>query len=182
MIQFLTSITYIAAGVLFALLGLAMSLAPWSAYVRTLIIALVENQALALSLIGFTLIAIGVGMILSVCAGLRRRYIHLTVARQPVTVDLRLFTSYLTAYWRRLFPQNEITSYVAARGKTIAIEAELPYVPFVEQEALIAQIKEELAEIFAKFIGYTESFHLALHFRAPMRHLESPKHPPYKSS
>lgn len=150
--------------IFFVCLGIIGAILPWSTGLRTDIIEFILANSIAISLFGFGFIIIGGTMILNMVLSSKKKYYHERIGSNLVTIDQTVIEHYLQSYWERLYPLQDIPTKLSIRKNKIKITADLPYKPRNEQEEVIAQIKQDLREIFTKILGYPHEFSLSLSF------------------
>lgn len=148
----------------FLLLGIIGMILPWADTVRTDLIQFILENTLAIGLFGFGFFLIGLGVLVNLFLRTRKRYYHLRIGQNAVVLDEALIRQYVHSYWKQLFPSHEIPTQFALKKDKIKIIAELPRVSKTEQELLLAQIKQDLHEIFSKVLGYSQELVLSISF------------------
>lgn len=148
----------------FLLLGTLLLVLPWVAHVRTDFVDTLAGNPIAMTLIGISFLAVGALLMVS---HVRHRYhnYHIRTGQYSVTVDSGVLNGYVDAYWRKVFPDQSVTSDVKVHSDTLHIIANLPPYPFEEQKALLLRIEKDLAELFAQTIDYRKSFLISMSFR-----------------
>jgi hypothetical protein len=169
MTRFIYSFISFLIALFFVLLGIIGVLIPWSGGVRAEIVSMISGHSIAISLFGFTLIAIGIAVAVQIILASRSTYYQFTVRNNHVNVDESIIQSYLNKYWHDLFNQD-VTCHVTLKGNKIHVTADIPHVAPEEQEELLTKIQQELGDLFGDILGYRQEFYLAINFAA-----ETPK-------
>lgn len=133
----------------------------WQSFVASL--ALTPNPW-TWSFAGLSLFLIGILLIWSVARGLKHHYVYLHLGERSVALDKDLIQQYLEHYWQERFPDQPVPFTLTLQKDSILIEAELPYVPEAEREALLEHIEADLQDLFVRLLGYTQDVQLAVTF------------------
>lgn len=165
MFNFLYNLIVFVIAVFFVVLGLIGVVLPWSAGLRTDIVEFILANSIAISLFGFGFIIIGGTLLLNMILSTRRRYYNEKVGSNLITIDETVMLRYLQMYWERIIPTQEVPTRLLIKKNKIKISADFPFIPREEQDALIANIKQDLREIFTKVLGYPYEFSLSLSFQ-----------------
>ncbi|MBA3957498.1 MAG: hypothetical protein H0X51_03765 [Parachlamydiaceae bacterium] len=149
----------------FVLLGGIAILLPWSITMRTELVSLILENSIAISLIGFVVLLVGIAMLISLWMSTKKRYYYLRVSNKLVAVDEALIQTYVEAYWRQLFPVEEVPSRLVLKRNKIKIVANLPYKAPEERKLFLEKVQADLQDIFRRILGYSQDFSLAISFQ-----------------
>lgn len=163
LISFILAIFFIAVGIV----SLAL---PWSISTQTALIHLILEDSVAISLFGFSLVVIGLIIIINIGINTRRRHYTIRSGSHAITVDEIVINQYLSAYWNQLFPDRDIPSTLSLKNNKIYITVDLPYLPMGEQKELLEKIRKDLSLTFAKVLDYREEFYIAATFEPKPKH------------
>jgi hypothetical protein len=166
MFNFLYSLITFFVALFFILLGIIGAMIPWFPAIRTEVITLILEHSITIFLFGFSFIAIGCALVINILLSVRKDYYHFKVGNHPVQVDENLIQSYLTNYWKELFPENEIPNRLVLKKNKIHVIADLPYMQRPQQEVILERIKNDLRELFGDMLGYRHQFHLSASFQS----------------
>jgi hypothetical protein len=170
MTNFIYSLITFLIAIFFVLLGFIGVLIPWSGAVRAEVISLVTEHSIAISLFGFTFIAIGIAVAFQILLATRLSYYQFTVGNDKVEVSEEVILKYLNGYWHSLFEGQEIPCNVSLKNNKIHVTADIPFVALPQQEDLLEKIQKELSELFFDFLGYRQEFHLEIGFHPEKKH------------
>lgn len=162
---FYSLISFVIA-LFFMLIGIVGILIPWSINIRTLLTQFIFEDALAISLFGFTFFVIGLAIVTYVLLNAKRHHYKISSEKGSTTVDDAVIQEYLSSYWKQLFPKNDIPCHLILKENKIHIAVDLPYLPIQEQKPLLEKIRKDLIGIFAKVLGYKDEFFLSASFES----------------
>lgn len=148
----------------FVLLGLISLIFPWSASIRTQVVGFLLSNSLILTLIGLSFLMIGLGVILQMLNGLKRRYVVLKEKGPKTEISEEVFEDYIKLYFNELFPKTNVPLRVQLKKKKAKVIADLPYIHEEEQEPLLNRIEDDLTDIFRELIGWRHDLLLAISF------------------
>lgn len=161
----LQSLINIIIALFFILIGIVGILIPWSINVRNLLTRFIFEDALAISLFGFTFFVIGLALVVNILLTNKRRHYNISSEKGSTTVEEAVVQEYLNTYWKQLYPTTDIPCHLTVRDNKIHIAVDLPYLPLPEQKPLLEKVRQDLIEIFAKILGYREDFFLSASFQ-----------------
>lgn len=165
MSHLLYSLIRFVIALFFILIGIVGILIPWSLHVRTLLTKFIFEDALAISLFGFTFFVIGLALATHVMLSTKRRYYEIKSPGISAVVNEAVIQDYLKTYWKQLFPTSDIPCHITFKDNKIHIVADLPYLPIQEQRPLTERIRTDLAAIFTKTLGYNDDLFLSVSFQ-----------------
>jgi hypothetical protein len=165
MYNFFSSLISFIIALLVILAGIIGMIIPWSASVRNFLINMINEDALAISLFGFTFIVIGTAIAAYILLNSRRRYYHIKTGDGSVLVDEGIIQDYLKIYWKELMPEAQISSKVALKNNKISISVDFPFVPVPGQRPLLEKIRMDIRDWMFKFLGYHDEFQLHATFQ-----------------
>lgn len=151
----------------FVLLGLMSLILPWSVSIRTEVVDFLLSNTITLTLVGISLLVMGLGVLIQILHGLKRRYVILKGNSPKIDLNETIFQDYLNLYFEELFPNTEVPCRITLKRKSAKVKADLPYIPTEAQEALLKKIENDLSDIFRGFIGWRYELLLAVSF-APL--------------
>lgn len=166
MYHFLFSLISLIIAIFFVSIGIVSILIPWSENVRTALIGFINEDALAISLFGFTFIVIALGMIANIFINSRKKYYYVKSGNYDVAVDETVIQQYLTRYWKELFPDSEVASRLTLKNNQIHVSVDFPYQPTEAQKLILDRVKDDLQRQFASNLGYEREFFLAASFQS----------------
>lgn len=165
MTNFLYSVISLIIALFFILLGIIGVILPWSSSVQSLAISLILEHGLLIFLFGLSLLAIGIATTVNIILSSKRRYYHLKVNSQTVSVDTAVIHNYLHKYFKELYPEIDVPYQLKMKKNKLHITVDLPYSAQSEQEAILERIQTELRELFQHFLDYRQPFFLSASFK-----------------
>jgi hypothetical protein len=163
--NFAYSILSFVVALFFILIGIVGILIPWSINVRTLLTKFIFEDAIAISLFGFTFFVIGLAIVIHILFNAQKKHYKISSLKGPTTVDEAVIQEYLETYWKQLFPKNDIPCQLALKDNKIHVAVDLPYLPIQEQRPLLEKIRKDLMDMFTKVLGYRDEFFLSATFQ-----------------
>lgn len=150
----------------FILIGIISISIPWSLSIQAALIQFILEDALAISLFGCAFVIIGLAIVVNTILNTRRYSYNVKSGAHFFTVDESIIRSYLSVYWKQLFPQNDVHSLLTFKKGKIHLSVELPYTPPMEQRSLLERIKNDIEGMLTEKLGYYKGFHLTANFLA----------------
>jgi hypothetical protein len=175
MINFFFNILYyfvnFGVGIFFLILGILSIIMPWSPTIRSNLIKFILENSMAISLFGFGFFVIGFTLLINLYMNSKRHYYYVRVGHKSISIDQEVVQQYLDAYWKQLYPHNDIPTRLLMKKNRIKVTAELPHMPLGEQKLFVEKIQDDLQDIFSRTLGYPHDFMLALSFQPKPKHL-----------
>lgn len=162
---FYSLISFIVA-LFFILLGIIAVIVSWSQAMLENMVEIISDNSLMLSLFGIGAIIIGLAIAANIIINAKRKYYRIRSGDHSILVDETVIQQYLNAYWKEIFPDNDIPSRLALKGNKIYISVDFPHVPLGQQPLVLEKIKQDLRSKFADLIGYHNEFYLSSTFQA----------------
>ena len=166
MYNLLYSLISFIIAVFFVLIGVISILIPWSENVQGILVNFILNDAIAISLFGFAFIVIGLTIVIDILLNTRRSYYTVKSGSFSVSVDETVLQQYVTQYWKKSFPSQDIPSRLTLKNNQIHISVDLPYEARENQRPLLEQINSDLQREFAEYLGYEKQILLSASFQA----------------
>lgn len=163
--NFLYYLVTLIIAAFFILLGILGIMLPWSTHIRDDFIEFILINGTTISLLGFASVVIGSTMLFQLWIGMRRHYYYIRVGGRSVAVDEAIIQHYIDAYWKQVFPNEEIPSRLVLKKNKIKIVADLPKMDTTARKELLQRIQEEIQEILVRVLGYPHEFILSLSFK-----------------
>lgn len=165
MIPFFYSLISWVIALFFIIIGFLSILIQASTDVRSEFVTFILEDSFFISLFGLCSILVGAGIIFYLSASLKKRYMKIkSSSNKAFYLEDTLFQDYMNAYWKEMFPQQEIPSQVTIKKNKVMVTADLPYIPELEQKTLISRIEQDLKELFQNVLGYHQEYTISLHF------------------
>lgn len=167
---FLSNIFYAIISAIFSaffcLLGAFGMMLPWAATLRLDVIHFILNESTSIFLFGFGFFFIGITILLNIFLNSRRRFYHLKGGNGSIILDEMVFHQVLEEYWKRLFPNCQISHQLILKKNKLHIVTDLPYVPEIEQKPLLQGIKSDLEDLLSRVMGYKGEFLFSASFES----------------
>lgn len=93
-----------------------------------------------------------------------RYYLFKMGGKNRASLSETALSSTLQIYWKRAFPEENISFQVQVFHQKIEVWATLPFTEQGKQKALLEKIEEELSEVFADLLNYRDEFTLVANF------------------
>jgi hypothetical protein len=175
MSNLLYSLSSFLISIFFILLGVVCLLIMGSPGIRADIIQFILEDSVMIALFGFFLTLIGLAIFVNIILNMKPRFYRLKCNKNPLFISEGVFQEYLNAYWKELFPAQNIASHVQLRKNKIQIHAELPYVPEDQQEKLLKRVENDLSSLFNRTFGYSKDYFLSISFESTPSANSTPK-------
>lgn len=160
-----SSLISVLVTLFFILLGIICLIFPWSEMMKSAVTEFILHNSLAISLMGFAVLAVGLARLFYISSGIKPTYYHFRTDSKAVWIDETIIQDYVDNYWRNLFPKGAVANKVTLKNNKIFLSADLPYVPSNEQKDMIQKIQKELSDLFSLILGYKNSFTLSATFQ-----------------
>jgi hypothetical protein len=95
----------------------------------------------------------------------KNRYYMISMGGLDTALDEQVVYKYVKCYWHDILPHERVSSTVEILKNKIVVHADLPYVPYEEQEDLLRDIERGLRKVFAANLGYFQDFSLSISFK-----------------
>jgi hypothetical protein len=162
---FFYSIISFSVALFFIVLGVMGIIISWSIEVRNDLIQFIQRDSLLLPLFGLAFMFIGIAIAAYILINAKRKYYHIRSGNNAIKVDETIIQQYLDAYWKELFPGNDIPSRLTLKNNKIYITADFPNFPLAQQQLILERVKHDLRNTFAEMLGYHDEFYLSSSFR-----------------
>ena len=121
------------------------------------------ETALSFSLIGYLILGCGTLLLIGFYTMHRGTYYRVKMGGGDLLVDATVIRSYLDEYWKRAFPDQELSVDVGVMsGQRLEMFVELPLLAPDEQTSALKKAESELSRILQKKIGYEQEFILSV--------------------
>jgi hypothetical protein len=160
------SILTFTIALFFLMLGIFTMMLPWSPHMRTELIQFILEDSPALFLLGLGFVGVALALIIHLILGATTHYYQLRSEPYQVWINEEVIQGHLNSYWKTLFPQSQIPNRLSVKKNKIHLMADLPFVPISEQKNILEQIKNDLAILLSKSLGYNDAFFLSASFQA----------------
>lgn len=157
----------VIVALLFLLIGASGLAILSSSNVQALAVQFFLDNSYLVTLFSLSFLIIGLLILGPILMHAHRRYYHLRVGSNPVSIDLNLLHEVVMSYWKELFPHHEIPTSIRLKSHKIHIKADLPSLPEVEQPLVLEKIERDLGRLFSKILGLRETWILSLSFTPP---------------
>jgi hypothetical protein len=155
-VQFIFAALIISIGVFF--IGLQHAL-----HMRAAIARFFIEATVSFSFIGCLLLGCGILLLICFCAMNKGVYYRVKMAKSLLMVDPIVIRGYVEEYWKRTFPEHELSVEVAVSKDTkLELFVELPMLTAQKQMVALEKAESELAWILQKHIGYKREFTLSV--------------------
>lgn len=149
----------------FIIIGVMCGLLLWSPEARTNFVQFILEDSLTIFLFGLSFFVMGLAMIIHTIINTKKRHYFIKSKNNSLYISEDVFQDYLNTYWMEQFPKHSIPNQIILKKNKAYITAELPFVPFNQQKALIQRIESDLSDIFSRLIGYRKEYVLSISFK-----------------
>jgi hypothetical protein len=151
-------------GLFFFVLGIVGVLLAWSATLQSGIMQYIIENPLLFTLLSLCFAIGGLALFVFPFLWGSKKYIQIRSGPYAVILDENVVHQYLTAYFKKLFPETSIPFNIHLNKKSIQITTDLPPLPVEEQKFCLEQIQTDLNDLFRIQLGYPYEVHLLVSF------------------
>jgi hypothetical protein len=115
------------------------------------------------TLLGALILGCGVLLLIGFYTMHRGHYYRVTMGPQETLVDPAVIRSYVQEYWRKQFPEQELSvDVVISKAQKMEIFLELPFLSGEKQQEVLEKAEKDLERMLQKQIGYKKEFVLSV--------------------
>ena len=157
-----SAVQFIFVVALFLLGGLLIGL-QYAPHMRMAIAAMITDYAISLSVLGYVTLSCACLLCLGFYVMHRGAYLQIQMDAGEVVIEPKLIEGLVRDYWKKRFPENELSTEVILRGgKRIEIVAEWPSADGELREVLLPEIEQELGALLKSHLKYQQKWMMTL--------------------
>jgi hypothetical protein len=154
-VQFVFAVLIILLGGLF----IGLEYAP---HLRFSVADFFSRSTAHFSLIGYLILSSGFLLLIGFYAMHRGTYYRLSMGQKETWIDPAVIRSYVKEYWKKIFPDYDLSVQIDMSKEQIEMFVELPLLSEEKQIAALELAEKDLAEILKKQLRYDKGFLLSV--------------------
>ena len=145
--------------------GIAMMMLPWAPEMRATLADIFKNQSPIILYWGCGFFAFGILVLIILLFFNRRYYLHVIMGETPVAIESASIEAYLSEYWKKTLPNNNVHCDVAINDNNIAITVNFTKNVDEDSESFLEDTQRDLQLLLAKNFLYNKPF--SIYFGLP---------------